>query len=165
MKSITRSSPITGATRTQMRPARPVQTTSNTSADAQRQVTQPPQPFANPRGGAQTPVGSVRESAYGQPWDQTSRPGSHPRRSPGSSVMSDAAMLAAVGEPRPVSRAPLDVRNSLKAPRVVGGGNNPMAHGGGSVEIRGRASLSVPARNTGAVRGDGRGMRGLGRGR
>jgi hypothetical protein len=53
--------PITGG-KTAMRPKPPVQTTPDTSADAQKQVMQPPAPFANKRGPANVPISERKES-------------------------------------------------------------------------------------------------------
>jgi len=55
MKRVSRSRPITGA-KPQMRFTPSVRTTSNTSADAERLVSQPPMPFQSRRG-VLAPVG------------------------------------------------------------------------------------------------------------
>lgn len=53
--------PITG-TNTAMRPKPPVKTTADTSAGAERQILQPPAPFANKRGPVNLPVTKQFES-------------------------------------------------------------------------------------------------------
>jgi hypothetical protein len=54
------------ASRSAMRPKAPVRATgSNAFPDAQRQVTQPPAPFANPQGAKNVPTGRHDGSTYG----------------------------------------------------------------------------------------------------
>lgn len=60
MKKV-KGQPIT-ASRTAMKPKPPVMTTPDTSRDAQKQITQPPQPFANKKGPANLPVSDRLES-------------------------------------------------------------------------------------------------------
>jgi hypothetical protein len=53
--------PITGA-KPAMKPKPPVKTTTNTSADAEKQIKQPPQPFANKKGPVNVPIsGAMQE--------------------------------------------------------------------------------------------------------
>ena len=52
--------PITGG-KTTMRPKPPVKTSMNTSSDAEKQILQPPQPFANKKGPVNTPISQAKQ--------------------------------------------------------------------------------------------------------
>lgn len=98
--------PITGG-RTAMQPRPPVLTNqATTSADAQRQVNQPPAPFANPYGPRNVPAPPNRAAShpYGKPAKNLlpKQAGARMERSIGVGATGNTTpdMLAAVGEPR-----------------------------------------------------------------
>jgi hypothetical protein len=128
--------PITGS-RTDMRPRPPVLSdAADTSRDAQKQILQPPQPFANRRGAEQTPAPANasfgRTQVAGLPAKNLRGGSSH-----GGSLVTHIGcantettddMLAAVGEPRkPKGYQSIISGSPLNAPRKVGGGNFPKA--------------------------------------
>jgi hypothetical protein len=90
-----KGNPIT-ASSTRMQPRSPVMTDANTpSSDAQRQINQPPAPFANPNNAKNLPTGRLPMNTLGIPY---TKPTDGPRKeSYGSAVMSDADMMAATG--------------------------------------------------------------------
>jgi hypothetical protein len=109
-----------------MRPTKPA-TSQPTSAEAMRQMKQSPQPFANRQGAAQlpapvNPAGSFAEQIRG---GRVTYP--HTRATNMSIKNVFSPNMAAIGETRMPSRAALDVRNSLKAPRRIGAGSFPRA--------------------------------------
>ena len=149
--------PIT-ASRTAMRPRPPVLANqADTSNDAQKMIRRPPEPFADPQGPLNTAPGRLNYKTLGIPYEVQTR-GPKPQ-SYGSPVMSDKEMFAAVGEPRKPSGYN-QVNNGFqsRAPRSTGPDSQPRSTGGNGQNTR-RTSQSVPAGETGAVRGDYRGMR------
>lgn len=70
--------PITGS-RATMAPQAPVRTTTETSRDAERIISQPPAPFANEYGIAKLPTGRLDMSTLGQPYGQASDVNARPQ--------------------------------------------------------------------------------------
>lgn len=125
--------PITG-TNTAMQPKAPVQT--KVGATAQRQIVQPPQPFANPKGAKNVPTGNVRGDKLGIPYTVPAPPNARTQNigkaiGCATTSLSDSEMAAVGYSPSATkgSWSLISGHATKNNSKEVGGGNQPMSKG------------------------------------
>jgi len=161
--------PLSGARaygRSQNQPRPPVLTDqARTSVGAQKQILQTPAPFSKRMGGAQAPTGRIDNKKIGDFFERArpvnAQPQSIGKRAGVANTSLSASEMAAIGY------GPKDTRSSnpiisgfptRNQSRRTGPDSQPVHTGGNGMNYR-RTSGSVPATETGAVRGDYKGNR------
>jgi hypothetical protein len=153
--------------RGQNQSVRPVLTDqARTSRDVTKQVMQTPQPWANPKGGAQVPTGRIDNKKIGDFFERPAPVNAKPqsigtRVGCAAAAKTSADMMAAVGysPTATMSSEPIISGNPTRnQQRSIGPGSFPQSTNSGKWNM-GRTSRPMQAQETGAVRGDTRGMR------
>jgi hypothetical protein len=119
--------PITGAQK---------QMTPNTAGgavgsmqNAEAQIKQAPQPFANPAGairGVESHQGFKQQQVHGRPSARGTRPGANTANAPNSAPMSDSALRQGAGYTKPVNYARYKVHSQPRVMRGAIHGSQPV---------------------------------------
>ena len=149
--------PITGS-RTAMQSRSPVLANqAQTSRDAQKIVNRPPMPFDNPRGTVKAPAPSNRSGS----WRVDNLQGSSGKRAGVGNTYLSAQEMNAVGYAPTATRSTNPIISGFPTrnnPRKSGGASQSVANWGKQPSTA-ATRRAIPAADTGAVRGDNRGMR------